>query len=343
MLTRAVIPTGKDCFGELFQISLPSCVLSWRPPHPDRHRRTDRLVEPAIVRARNVIAWTRFGGSLRCLIDSGSEVDLVDRRWLSRPELRNGSLTAPLHLRLGTRISPTVVYLCHRSFSVWRLDLVHERSSSSGTGYDVRKHSLHCIKLEGSLPSLRPESTSATGFRVSSAVASRSTSAAQPTRLPTASSRTTVLDVVDGPALEDLSEFAPNGPTPPYRPSNHEIPLIDPNKKVKPKVYPLARQISCQPPALSSTCSCSQQQTPQSIFRHPRHDQVFGTRCARSRYRSKFDVAARCRAVRVIPEYFDQLYYVSDVVIAKSDECISTYLFDQLYYVSDVVIAKSDE
>ncbi|SDA01179.1 BZ3500_MvSof-1268-A1-R1_C082g00440 [Microbotryum saponariae] len=29
---------------------------------------------------------------------------------------------------------------------------------------------------------------------------------------------------------------------------------------------------------------------------------------------------------------FDQLYYVSDVVIAKSDECISTYLFDQLYY-----------
>ncbi|SCZ99841.1 BZ3500_MvSof-1268-A1-R1_C106g00587 [Microbotryum saponariae] len=30
-------------------------------------------------------------------------------------------------------------------------------------------------------------------------------------------------------------------------------------------------------------------------------------------------------------------------VIAKSDECISTYLFDQLYYVSDVVIAKSDE
>ncbi|SCZ95373.1 BZ3500_MvSof-1268-A1-R1_Chr11-2g03469 [Microbotryum saponariae] len=40
---------------------------------------------------------------------------------------------------------------------------------------------------------------------------------------------------------------------------------------------------------------------------------------------------------------FDQLYYVSDVVIAKSDQCISTYLFDQLYYVSDVVIAKSDE
>ncbi|SGZ16674.1 BQ5605_C020g09055 [Microbotryum silenes-dioicae] len=40
---------------------------------------------------------------------------------------------------------------------------------------------------------------------------------------------------------------------------------------------------------------------------------------------------------------FDQLYYVSDVVIAKSDEYISTYLFDQLYYVSDVVIAKSDE
>ncbi|SGZ26789.1 BQ5605_C117g13261 [Microbotryum silenes-dioicae] len=40
---------------------------------------------------------------------------------------------------------------------------------------------------------------------------------------------------------------------------------------------------------------------------------------------------------------FDQLYYVSGVVIAKSDQYISTYLFDQLYYVSGVVIAKSDE
>ncbi|SCZ94918.1 BZ3500_MvSof-1268-A1-R1_C046g00151 [Microbotryum saponariae] len=33
----------------------------------------------------------------------------------------------------------------------------------------------------------------------------------------------------------------------------------------------------------------------------------------------------------------------STYLIAKSDKCISTYLFDQLYYVSDVVIAKSDE
>ncbi|SCZ96167.1 BZ3500_MvSof-1268-A1-R1_Chr8-1g10049 [Microbotryum saponariae] len=49
------------------------------------------------------------------------------------------------------------------------------------------------------------------------------------------------------------------------------------------------------------------------------------------------------KTLRPAPAVFDQLYYVSDVVIAKSDQCISTYLFDQLYYVSDVVIAKSDE
>ncbi|SDA01544.1 BZ3500_MvSof-1268-A1-R1_Chr10-1g02772 [Microbotryum saponariae] len=35
--------------------------------------------------------------------------------------------------------------------------------------------------------------------------------------------------------------------------------------------------------------------------------------------------------------------YAAFAIYAKSDECISTYLFDQLYYVSDVVIAKSDE
>ncbi|SCZ92187.1 BZ3500_MvSof-1268-A1-R1_Chr5-2g07694 [Microbotryum saponariae] len=50
-----------------------------------------------------------------------------------------------------------------------------------------------------------------------------------------------------------------------------------------------------------------------------------------------------CRDSPLPLPVFDQLYYVSDVVIAKSDQCISTYLFDQLYYVSDVVIAKSDE
>ncbi|SDA02153.1 BZ3500_MvSof-1268-A1-R1_C038g00054 [Microbotryum saponariae] len=49
------------------------------------------------------------------------------------------------------------------------------------------------------------------------------------------------------------------------------------------------------------------------------------------------------RLIWMYTQVFDQLYYVSDVVIAKSDKCISTYLFDQLYYVSDVVIAKSDE
>ncbi|SCZ94534.1 BZ3500_MvSof-1268-A1-R1_C127g00692 [Microbotryum saponariae] len=39
--------------------------------------------------------------------------------------------------------------------------------------------------------------------------------------------------------------------------------------------------------------------------------------------------------------YLSQL--LEELHVQPSDECISTYLFDQLYYVSDVVIAKSDE
>ncbi|SDA04060.1 BZ3500_MvSof-1268-A1-R1_C095g00524 [Microbotryum saponariae] len=65
----------------------------------------DRPVEPAIVRARNVIAWTLPSGRvLRCLIDSGSEVDLVDQEVVRvDPSFATARLTAPLHLRLGTQ------------------------------------------------------------------------------------------------------------------------------------------------------------------------------------------------------------------------------------------------
>ncbi|SDA02702.1 BZ3501_MvSof-1269-A2-R1_C56g00310 [Microbotryum saponariae] len=68
---------GKDCFGELFPDSCAvGCVSLGVRCAPDRHRQPDQPVEPAIVRARNVIAWTLPSGRvLRCLIDSGSEVD----------------------------------------------------------------------------------------------------------------------------------------------------------------------------------------------------------------------------------------------------------------------------
>ncbi|SCZ99877.1 BZ3500_MvSof-1268-A1-R1_C108g00596 [Microbotryum saponariae] len=64
-----------------------------------------RPAEPAIVRARNIIAWTLPSGrTLRCLVDSGSEVDLVDQDVVrTDPSFTTSRLTAPLHLRLGTR------------------------------------------------------------------------------------------------------------------------------------------------------------------------------------------------------------------------------------------------
>ncbi|SCZ99851.1 BZ3500_MvSof-1268-A1-R1_C104g00570 [Microbotryum saponariae] len=128
---------------------------------------------------------------------------------------------------------------------------------------------------------------------------------------------------------------------PPYRPVNHEIPLIDPNKKpvaehstkyTRGRFWVLGPIDSAAPvfaipkknlqtarfviDLRARNSNTAKHFSPIPDMTSVRYE------VARSRYRSKFDVAAA----------FEQ-----------SDECISTYLFDQLYYVSDVVIAKSDE
>ncbi|SDA04223.1 BZ3500_MvSof-1268-A1-R1_C125g00682 [Microbotryum saponariae] len=104
---------------------------------------------------------------------------------------------------------------------------------------------------------------------------------------------------------------------PPYRPVNHEIPLIDPNKKVKPKVYPLADKYRSQWAEHSTKYTrgrfwvleywqtarfchrppCSQQQHRKHFSPIPDMTSV-RYEVARSRYRSKFDVAAAFEQVR---------------------------------------------
>ncbi|SCZ92852.1 BZ3500_MvSof-1268-A1-R1_C063g00299 [Microbotryum saponariae] len=123
---------------------------------------------------------------------------------------------------------------------------------------------------------------------------------------------------------------------PPYRPVNHEIPLIDPNKKVKPKVYPLADKYRSQWAEHSTKYTRGRFwvlgpiDSAAPVFAIPKKNLqtarfVIDLRArnsntakhfspipdmtsvryevARSRYRSKFDVAAAFEQVRVIPEY----------------------------------------
>ncbi|SCZ95596.1 BZ3500_MvSof-1268-A1-R1_C054g00229 [Microbotryum saponariae] len=126
---------------------------------------------------------------------------------------------------------------------------------------------------------------------------------------------------------------------PPYRPVNHEIPLIDPNEKVKPRVYPLADKYRSQWAEHSAKYTRGRFwvsgpiDSAAPVFAIPKKNSqtarfVIDLRArnsntakrfspipdmtsvryevARSRYRSKFDVAAAFEQVRVIPEHVDR-------------------------------------
>jgi hypothetical protein len=59
--------------------------------------------EPRIARQNNVLIWCLPSGrSLRCLLDSGAELDLLDAKIVQDESLPLRHLLAPLHLRLGT-------------------------------------------------------------------------------------------------------------------------------------------------------------------------------------------------------------------------------------------------
>ncbi|SCZ99444.1 BZ3500_MvSof-1268-A1-R1_Chr7-2g09538 [Microbotryum saponariae] len=170
---------------------------------------------------------------------------------------------------------------------------------------------------------------------------------------------TPLLDIVDDPALNDMSESEartrlaallekfsdvfvdslPMDQLPPYRPVNHEIPLIDPTEKVKPRVYPLADKYRSQWAEHSAKYTRGRFwvsgpiDSTAPVFAIPKKNSqtarfVIDLRAcnsntvkrfspipdmnnvryevARSHYRSKFDVAAAFEQVRVIPEHVDR-------------------------------------
>jgi hypothetical protein len=67
----------------------------------------DKSLEPRVSKQRNVLIWTCVGAdgsthSLRCLADSGAELDMIDSQVARRLGLVIQSLTRPLLLLLGT-------------------------------------------------------------------------------------------------------------------------------------------------------------------------------------------------------------------------------------------------
>ncbi|SCZ96913.1 BZ3500_MvSof-1268-A1-R1_Chr4-2g06848 [Microbotryum saponariae] len=341
-----------------------------------------RPAEPAIVRARNIIAWTLPSGrTLRCLVDSGSEVDLVDQDVVrTDPSFTTSRLTAPLHLRLGTRDkSDRCAVFANALFTSGSLDLgLRAFFICRVTAYDAIL-GLPFLKDTGMLvgwgvftvarpgPS-QPVAKGTHEWDRAVTVAPICSGSAigydHPGLLPDdeiigLEPHNPLLDVVDDPALEDLSESEartrlaallekysdvfvdslPMDRLPPYRPVNHEIPLIDPNEKVKPRVYPLADKYRSQWAEHSAKYTRGRFwvsgpiDSAAPVFAIPKKNSqtarfVIDLRArnsntakrfspipdmtsvryevARSRYRSKFDVAAAFEQVRVIPEHVDR-------------------------------------
>ncbi|SCZ94522.1 BZ3500_MvSof-1268-A1-R1_Chr12-2g03958 [Microbotryum saponariae] len=366
-----------------FQILVPSGVslLASAVPLIDIDE-PDRPVEPAIVRARNVIAWTLPSGRvLRCLIDSGSEVDLVDQEVVRvDPSFATARLTAPLHLRLGTQDkSDRCAVFATAPFSSGALDLgLRPFFVCRVTAYDAIL-GLPFLKDTGMLVGWGVFTVARTGpsqpvaqdthewdraVTVAPILSGSAIGCNHPGLLPDdeiigLEPHNPLLDVVDDPALDDFSESEartrlaallekfsdvfvdslPMDQLPPYRPVNHEIPLIDPTEKVKPRVYPLADKYRSQWAEHSAKYTRGRFwvsgpiDSAAPVFAIPKKNSqtarfVIDLRArnsntvkrfspipdmtnvryevARSRYRSKFDVAAAFEQVRVIPEHVDR-------------------------------------
>ncbi|SCZ92946.1 BZ3500_MvSof-1268-A1-R1_C072g00373 [Microbotryum saponariae] len=322
-----------------------------------------RPAEPAIVRARNIIAWTLPSGrTLRCLVDSGSEVDLVDQDVVrTDPSFTTSRLTAPLHLRLGTRDkSDRCAVFANALFTSGSLDLgLRAFFICRVTAYDAIL-GLPFLKDTGMLVGwgvftvARP-GPSQPGRQGHSRVGSRSHDhwprAAQPStgcrRRPGARGFKYSDVFVDSLPMDRL---------PPYRPVNHEIPLIDPNEKVKPRVYPLPTNIVASGAEHSAKYTRGRFwvsgpiDSAAPVFAIPKKNSqtarfVIDLRArnsntakrfspipdmtsvryevARSRYRSKFDVAAAFEQVRVIPEHVDRTGFATVTGTYTSRPCLS--------------------
>ncbi|SCZ92913.1 BZ3500_MvSof-1268-A1-R1_C066g00326 [Microbotryum saponariae] len=343
----------KDCSVSSFQILVPSGVslLASAAPLIDIDEPDRPSSPPLYAPATSSLGRYLLEGFLRCLIDSGSEVDLVDQEVVRvDPSFATARLTAPLHLRLGTQDKSDRCAVFARSFFVWRprssfatilrlpharwLGRLHRRAHrpSQPVAQDTHEwdqavtvapilssSALAAITL-GCFPTTRSSASSHTTRCSMSSTIRRSTIFSE------SEARTRLAAL-----LEKFSDVfvdsLPMDQLPPYRPVNHEIPLIDPTGKsqwaehsakyTRGRFWVSGPIDSAAPvfahseeelpdgsfrdrPPLRATA------TPSSVFRPSPDMTNVRYEVARSRYRSKFDVAAAFEQVRVIPEHVDR-------------------------------------
>ncbi|SCV73206.1 BQ2448_7131 [Microbotryum intermedium] len=323
----------------------------------------NRPVEPAIMRARNIIVWTLPSGKvLRCLINSGSEVDLVDQDVVQADKsFTTAHLTVPLHLRLGTHNkSNHSIFICWVTVynAILGLPFLKDTGMLVGWGaFMVARPGL-------SQPVAKGTHEWDQAVTVAPIFSGSTIGYNHPGLLPNdeiigLELHNPLLDVVDNPARKDLSESEaqtllaallekysdvfvdslPMDRLPPYRPVNHKIPLINLNKKVKPKVYPLVDKHCTQWAEHSAkyTCGCFWVLGPidsaAPVFAIPKKNSqtarfVIDLRACNSNttkhfspipdmtsvcykvaclhYQSKFDMAAAFEQVQVIPEHVER-------------------------------------
>ncbi|SCV71302.1 BQ2448_2890 [Microbotryum intermedium] len=299
-----------------FQVPVPSGVslLASNLPLGDTDK-PDQPVEPAIMRACNIIVWTLPSGKvLRCLIDSGSEVDLVDQDVSDHCAV---FATAPFSsgaLDLGSR----VFFICRVTAYDAILGLLFLKDTGMLVGW-------------GAFTVARPGP--------SQPVAKGTHDYDHPGLLPDdeiigLEPHNPLLDVSDVFVDSLLMDRLPL-----YRLVNHEIPLIDPNEKVKPKVYPLADKYRTQWAEHSAKYTCGRFwvlgpiDSAAPVFAIPKKNSQTARfvidlcarnsnttkrflpipdmtsvcyEAARLRYRSKFDMAAAFEQVQVIPEHVER-------------------------------------
>jgi hypothetical protein len=96
--------------------------------------------EPWIACQKNVLIWCLPSGrSLRCLLDSGAELDLLDAKIVQDEALPLRRLLAPLHLRLGTTgKTDCLAHFAITDFSSGRLTLANRPFFVGNvSGYDA--------------------------------------------------------------------------------------------------------------------------------------------------------------------------------------------------------------
>ncbi|SCZ95625.1 BZ3500_MvSof-1268-A1-R1_C057g00249 [Microbotryum saponariae] len=248
------VPSYADAASRMRRYWGPRWCLRHAPDRRRRLRPTRRARDCA--RPQYYCVTLPSGRTLRCLVDSGSEVDLVDQDVVrTDPSFTTSRLTAPLHLRLGTRDkSDRCAVFANALFTSGSLDLgLRAFFICRDTGMLVGWGVFTVARPGPSQPVAKGThewDRAVTVAPICSALPLATiTQGCFLTTRSLASSRTTLYWMSSttrarGFKYSDVFvDSLPMDRLPPYRPVNHEIPLIDPNERSSRGSIPLPTNI----------------------------------------------------------------------------------------------------